>query len=76
MSFDTKKIKVTSFLNKEKELLWTHIVTARFNAFSSTINIKSEFDVIKVHQHLKGLPQFLERLENKTGITKKDIKMP
>lgn len=65
-------IKVT-MSGKNKILAWGEITEIKFNAFSSELKVKSKNTSIKCHMHLVGFPSLVEKLEMKTGITKKQM---
>ncbi|GEM_PF-4981420 len=71
-------LEVTSYRKKVTFLRWSEIKSGRYNPFSSCLKIKSNKgpETINIHEHTKGLKQFMIVFIEKTGITLKQTKMP
>ncbi|MFK7756495.1 MAG: hypothetical protein AB8B53_06135 [Flavobacteriales bacterium] len=79
--YDSEKIEVTNFKNKKQTLKWAEISTGKFSAFTSSLKVSSrsseyESKTLLIHQHTKGIGQFMKIFIEKTGITLKETRMP
>lgn len=76
LSFDNKSIQVSNIYGKKKEIQWSDICTIKFNLFSGFLDLKTNKESIRVHQHLVGITHFADYIEKYTKWTCKELKLP
>lgn len=75
--FDSNRIEVRSHIGKTSSIHWDDIKRAQFNAFSGLLILTTySGGKLKIHQHLVGLVQFVNQLEERKGWTPQDLKLP
>jgi hypothetical protein len=76
VTFGDNSIIATNVYGKVKEIKWSDISGIKFKPLSGLLVLTTQNEHIKVHQHLVGLPRFVEFIENKTKWTRKELKIP
>ncbi|MEN0045748.1 MAG: hypothetical protein AAF806_01680 [Bacteroidota bacterium] len=76
LRFNDDQIVVQSWLKKTTEIKWSEISQIQFNPFSGYIKIEGDSENVRINQHLVGLKAFLEKMEEKTKWTVKELKFP
>ena len=72
--FNEEKIEVRTVGNRIHFFEWQQIQSARFNPTSGNLKLKcKDGRTFKIHQHLKGISVFLDRLKVKTSV---EVKLP
>lgn len=77
LTYDSQKIESKSWLGKTSTIHWDNIKTISFNSlFAMIIIVGEDGEKVKAHQHLVGLNSFVGMIEQKTGMTAKELKLP
>ncbi len=58
---------------KFRQLKWEEVRSARFNTLSMELVVKGGRQVIKVHRHMRGFPQFAQHLSARSGLSLTDM---
>jgi len=75
--FDENIIEVRNPKGQIRTISWHDIERASFNSFTGFLILTDRNGgKLKIHQHLVSLGKFVALLEDKTGWTSKDIKLP
>jgi len=77
LNFDEQTVSATNFYGKSNSVNWNEVVNITFNNFSGLITLTSnDGTTVKAHQHLVGLNNFVEVMEQQTKWTAKSLKLP
>ena len=66
-------IKEKTMFGKIKFISWSEIESITFGKTSLELKIVSSKTKIKAHLHMKGFPYLVDKIEEKTGKTKKEM---
>lgn len=76
LSFNDDIIMVKSWLGKYEEVTWDTIHEIKFHRLSGCLKLKGENKQLSIHQHLRGLKTFTDKMEEKTKWTVSELKLP
>jgi len=65
--FNDERIIVQSWTKKLQKISWREIEEISFNKFSGYLKIKGANKEMAIHQHIVGLKQFTNKMEQRTG---------
>ncbi len=75
--FDDQSMTAYSWSGGKTKINWDQVQKISFKGFSGLIKIQGEENqLIKAHMHLVGLKTFVEKVEEKTPWTAKELKLP
>ena len=74
--FDDNKITVYNWKKQVEEIYWEEITAIKFRPIAGNIKITGSNKIVKVHQHLVGLKTFIQKIEEETQWTARDLKLP
>lgn len=66
-------ITENTMFGKQNEIKWNELLDVTFGKMSQELNMKSKNKNIKAHVHLVGFPTLIEKLEEKTGKSIKNL---
>lgn len=76
LKFDDEKIVAQNWRKKIEEITWREIDEIKFNPFSGYLKIRGLNKKMTIHQHLVGLKEFTNKMEEKTKWKAKELKFP
>jgi uncharacterized membrane protein len=76
ITFNENSVSVVNVYGKVNEIKWSSVLDIKFKALSGLLVLSTKDEIVKVHQHLVGLSEFVELIEKKTKWTRKDLKVP
>lgn len=76
LQFNDERIIVQNWRKKVEEITWGEINEIKFNPFSGYLKIRGLNKIITIHQHLVGLKEFTNKMEEKTNWKTSELKLP
>lgn len=64
VTFDNDRIHVSDIYGKMKTVLFRDIVSMNTNIFTGMLELKTQNDSVKIHQHLVGVKNLIERIKD------------
>ena len=74
VEFDDKKITVQNWRKKIEEITWDEINDIKFHPFSGYLRLRGLNKEMAIHQHLVGLKEFTNKMEEKTKWKTKELR--
>ena len=76
LKFNDERIIVQNWRKKIEEIAWDEIDKIKFNRFSGYLKIRGLNKKMSIHQHLVGLKNFTNKMEEKTKWKTSELKLP